>query len=180
MTRKICVFTGSRAEYGLLTPLMKEIQSDPRLQLQLLVSGSHLEREFGETWHEIEADGFRIDGKIDMQLNSDMPVATAQSMARCLSGCAEALQQLSPDIFVVLGDRYEALAAAEAAMLLRIPIAHIHGGETTEGAIDDAIRHALTKLSHLHFAATEQYRQRIVQLGEALTVFLRSVRPAWT
>ena len=166
MARKICVFTGSRAEYGLLTPLMKAIKGDPRLELQLLVSGSHLEAEFGETWREIERDGFGIDARIDMQLNSDEPVALAKSMALCLAGSAEALDRLKPDMLVLLGDRYEMLAAAEAALMLRLPIAHIHGGEITEGAIDDAVRHAITKMAHLHFAATEAYRDRIVQLGE--------------
>lgn len=166
MPRSICVFTGSRAEYGLLTPLMAEIKADPRLELKLIVSGSHLSGEFGETWRNIDADGFKIDGMVDMQLDSDAPVAIAHSMARCLSGCADVLSQLSPDLLVVLGDRYEILAAAEAAMLLKIPIAHIHGGEATEGAMDDAIRHAVTKLASFHFPATEVYRQRIIQLGE--------------
>ncbi len=166
MTRKICIFTGSRAEYGLLAPLMNEIQADPQLQLQLIVSGSHLEREFGETWHEIEVDGFRIDSKVEMKLDSDQPVALARSMALCLAGCAEAFDRLKPNIVVLLGDRYETLAAAEAALLLRLPIAHIHGGEITEGAVDDAMRHAITKMASLHFAATEEYRSRIIQLGE--------------
>ncbi len=166
MTRRICVFTGSRADYGVLYWLLKEIVADPRLELQLLVSGSHLTREFGETWRQIEADEFSIDAKVDMLLASDEPVAAAKSMALGLMGCAEALERLKPDVLVVLGDRYEALAAAEAAMLLRIPIAHIHGGEATEGAIDDAIRHAITKMAHLHFVAAEPYRERVIQLGE--------------
>ncbi len=166
MPRRICVFTGSRADYGLLYWLMKEIEADPRLTLQLLVSGSHLAPQFGETRRQIEADGFAIDAAVDMQLTDDAPVAIASSMALALKGCAEALDRLGPDLLVVLGDRYEALAAAEAAMLLRIPIAHIHGGEATEGAIDDAMRHAITKMAHLHFAAAEAYRQRIIQLGE--------------
>jgi UDP-hydrolysing UDP-N-acetyl-D-glucosamine 2-epimerase len=166
MTRRICVFTGSRADYGVLYWLLKEIVADPRLELQLLVSGSHLTREFGETWRQIETDGFSIDARVDMLLASDEPVAVAKSMALGLMGCAEALERLKPDVLVVLGDRYEALAAAEAAMLLRVPIAHIHGGEATEGAIDDAIRHAITKMAHLHFAAAEPYRERIIQLGE--------------
>jgi UDP-hydrolysing UDP-N-acetyl-D-glucosamine 2-epimerase len=164
--RKICVFTGTRAEYGHLFWVMKEISNDPELRLQLLVSGGHLAREFGETWRQIEADGFRIDAKVDMGLTADDPVSIAGSMALGLKGCAEALARLEPDILVVLGDRYEALAAAEAAMLLRIPIAHIHGGEASEGVIDDAIRHAITKMAHLHFPAAEIYRQRIIQLGE--------------
>jgi UDP-hydrolysing UDP-N-acetyl-D-glucosamine 2-epimerase len=166
MARKICVFTGSRAEYGLLTPLLREIQSDKTLAMQLVVSGSHLASEFGETWRDIEHDNFRIDAKIDMQLRNDAPIDLAKSMALCLAGCAEQFDRLKPDILTVLGDRYETLAAAEAAMMLRIPIAHIHGGEATEGAMDDAIRHAITKLSHLHFAAAEPYRQRILQRGE--------------
>jgi UDP-hydrolysing UDP-N-acetyl-D-glucosamine 2-epimerase len=165
--RTICVFTGTRAEYGLLYWLMKDIESDPRLKLRLIVSGSHLAREQGETWRQIEADGFSIDAKVDMKLDGDDPVATARSMALALSGAAEALDRLQPDIFVVLGDRYEALAVAEAALLLCIPIAHIHGGEASEGAFDDAMRHAITKLSHLHFAAAEPYRQRLIQMGEA-------------
>ena len=167
MARTICVFTGTRAEYGLLYWLMKEVQTDSRLNLKLLVSGSHLEPDFGETWREIVADGFTIDAKVDMHLNSDEPVGVAKSMALGLAGCAEALDRLMPDLLVVLGDRYEALAAAEAALLLRIPIAHIHGGEATEGAIDEQIRHAITKMSHLHFAAAEPYRERILHMGEA-------------
>jgi UDP-N-acetylglucosamine 2-epimerase (non-hydrolysing)/GDP/UDP-N,N'-diacetylbacillosamine 2-epimerase (hydrolysing) len=164
--RKICVFTGTRAEYGLLYWVMKDINADPGLKLQLLVSGSHLAAEFGETWRQIEADGFMIDAKVDMQLGKDDPVSIAKSMGLCLAGCAEALERLQPDVFVLLGDRYEALAAAEAAMLLRIPIAHIHGGEASEGVIDDAIRHAITKMAHLHFPAADVYRERIIQLGE--------------
>jgi UDP-hydrolysing UDP-N-acetyl-D-glucosamine 2-epimerase len=167
MVRKICVFTGTRAEYGHLYYLMKEIEADPRLTLQVLVSGSHLAREFGETWQQIAHDGFQIDEKVDMQLGDDSPVGVARAMARGLAGCAEALDGLKPGIMVVLGDRYETLAAAEAALLLGIPIAHIHGGEATEGAIDEQIRHAITKMAHLHFAATEPYRERILQMGEA-------------
>jgi UDP-hydrolysing UDP-N-acetyl-D-glucosamine 2-epimerase len=167
MARKICVFTGTRAEYGLLYWLLKEMQADSRIDLKVLVSGSHLEPEFGETWREITADGFAIDAKVDMHLDSDAPVAVAKSMALGLAGCADALDQLKPDLLVVLGDRYEALAVAEAALLLRIPIAHIHGGEATEGAIDEQIRHAITKMAHLHFAAAEPYRERILQMGEA-------------
>jgi UDP-hydrolysing UDP-N-acetyl-D-glucosamine 2-epimerase len=166
MARKICVFTGTRAEYGLLYWSLKEMQADSRIDLKVLVSGSHLEPEFGETWREIAADGFAIDAKVDMHLDSDAPVAVARSMALGLAGCAEALDRLKPDLLVVLGDRYEALAVAEAALLLRIPIAHIHGGEATEGAIDEQMRHAITKMAHLHFAAAEPYRERILQMGE--------------
>jgi len=167
MARKICVFTGTRAEYGLLYWLLKEMQADPRIDLKVLVSGSHLEPEFGETWREIAADGFPIDAKVDMHLDSDAPVAVAKSMALGLAGCAETLDRLKPDLLVVLGDRYEALAVTEAALLLQIPIAHIHGGEATEGAIDEQMRHAITKMAHVHFAAAEPYRERIVQMGEA-------------
>ncbi|MGD0024845.1 MAG: UDP-N-acetylglucosamine 2-epimerase, partial [Xanthobacteraceae bacterium] len=165
--RKICVFTGTRAEYGLLYWLMKEIEADPRLELEVLVSGSHLAAEFGATVKQIETDGIPVSAKVDMHLVSDEPVAVAKSMALGLSGCAEALGALKPDIMVVLGDRYEALAAAEAALLLHIPVAHIHGGEASEGAFDEPMRHAITKLSHLHFTAAEPYRQRVIQMGEA-------------
>ena len=147
---------------------MKEIESDPHLTLQLIVSGTHLEKAFGETWRQIDSDGFRIDAKIFMKLDSDRPAAIAKSMGLALAGCAEALERLKPDIMVVLGDRYEALAAAEAATLCSVPLAHIHGGEASEGAIDDAMRHAITKLSHLHFTAAESYRQRIIQMGESV------------
>jgi UDP-hydrolysing UDP-N-acetyl-D-glucosamine 2-epimerase len=167
MTRNIAVFTGTRAEYGLLSPLMKALAANKNLGLQVIVSGAHLSPTFGETWQQIEADGFPIAAKIDMQLGVDTPVGIAKSMALCLAGCAEALAELQPDILVVLGDRYETLAAAEAAMLARIPIAHIHGGESTEGAIDEAIRHAITKMSHLHFVATEDFKKRVIQLGES-------------
>src|SRR5262245_50247905 len=137
MVRKICVFTGTRADYGLLFWVMKELQADSRIGLQLLVSGSHLEPEFGETWRQIANDGLVIDAKIEMHLDSDAPAAVAKSMARGLAGCADALDRLMPDILVVLGDRYEALGAAEAALLLRVPIAHICGGEASEGVMDE-------------------------------------------
>ena len=165
--RKICVVTGSRAEYGLLYWLLKEIQADPELELQLLVTGMHLSPEFGLTWQQIAADGFTINRKVEMLLSSDTPVGIAKAMGLGLIGLVDALADLQPDIVVVLGDRFEIFAAAQAAMSLRLPIAHIHGGELTEGAVDDAIRHALSKLSHFHFTATEVYRQRVIQLGEA-------------
>lgn len=166
-TRTICVVTGSRAEYGLLYWLMKEIDSDPDLQLQILVTGAHLSADFGSTYREIERDGFRIDARVPMVLNSDAPVAIARSIGLGVAGCGEGLERLSPDIVVVLGDRYEILAAATAAMIGRIPIAHIHGGESSEGSVDEAIRHAVTKMSHLHFTAAEPYRARVIQLGES-------------
>lgn len=164
--RKICVVTGTRAEYGLLYWLMKEIQADAALQLQLVVTGMHLSPEFGLTYRTIEEDGFIIDAKVEMLLSSDTPVGIAKSIGLGVIGFADALERLQPDIMVVLGDRYETLAAAQAALVARIPVAHIHGGETTEGAIDESIRHAITKMSHLHFVAAEPYRTRVIQLGE--------------
>ncbi|MBW4967888.1 UDP-N-acetylglucosamine 2-epimerase (hydrolyzing) [Pseudoalteromonas sp. CR1] len=166
MTKKIAVFTGTRAEYGLLYWLIKDIQSDPELKLQLLVSGMHLSSEFGETYKQIEQDGFTIDEKIEILLSSDTAVGTAKSMGLGVLGFTDALNRLKPDALVILGDRFEALAAAQTAMILRIPILHLHGGEITEGAYDDAIRHAITKLSYLHGTSTEEYRQRVIQLGE--------------
>lgn len=167
MTKKVTVFTGTRAEYGLLYWLLKDIQSDEELSLQLLVSGMHLSPEFGETYRQIEKDGFKIDEKIEILLSSDSAVGTAKSMGLGILGFADALSRLSPDVLVILGDRFEALAAAQTAMILRIPVVHLHGGEITEGAYDDAIRHAITKLSYLHATSTEEYRQRVIQLGEA-------------
>lgn len=164
--RKICVVTGSRAEYGLLYWLLKEIQTDAELELQLVVTGMHLSPEFGLTWQQIAADGFSIARKVEMLLSSDTPVGISKAMGLGLIGFADALQELQPDLLVVLGDRFEIFAAAQAAMNQRIPIAHIHGGELTEGAVDDAIRHAISKLAHLHFTSTEVYRQRVIQLGE--------------
>lgn len=166
MKRKICVVTGTRAEYGLLYWLMKEIQADDALELQLIATGAHLSPEFGLTYREIEKDGFRIDAKVEMLLSSDTPAGVTKSMGLALIGFADAFARLSPDIVVVLGDRYEILAAAEAAMVANIPIAHVHGGELTEGAIDDSIRHAITKMAHLHFVAAPEYRNRVIQMGE--------------
>ena len=166
MKRKICVVTGSRAEYGVLYWLMKEIDSDPDLDFQLIVTGMHLSPEFGSTYQQIEADGFSIDVKIEMLLSSDSPVGIAKSMGLGLIGFADALIQLNPDIMVVLGDRFEILSATQAAMVARIPIAHIHGGETTEGAFDEGIRHSISKLASWHFVAAEPYRKRVIQLGE--------------
>lgn len=167
MTKKIAVFTGTRAEYGLLYWLLKDIQADSELSLQLLVSGMHLSPEFGETYRQIEKDGFIIDEKIEILLSSDSAVGTAKSMGLGVLGFADALSRLAPDALIILGDRFEALAVAQTAMILRIPVIHLHGGEITEGAYDDAIRHAITKLSYLHATSTEEYRQRVIQLGEA-------------
>ncbi|KLU62644.1 GDP/UDP-N,N'-diacetylbacillosamine 2-epimerase (hydrolyzing) [Peptococcaceae bacterium CEB3] len=164
--RKICVVTGSRAEYGLLYPLLREIQADPDLELLLLVTGTHLSPEFGLTYREIERDGFTIADKVEMLLSADTPTAIAKSVGLATIGLAESYARLQPDIVVILGDRYEILAAAQAALFARIPLAHLHGGERTEGAMDEAIRHAVTKMAHLHFVAAEPYRRRVIQLGE--------------
>lgn len=164
--RKVAVFTGTRAEYGLLYWLLKDLQQDSEIELQLLVSAMHLSPEFGMTYQQIEADGFTITEKVEMLLSSDSAVGTAKSIGLGVLGFADALERMKPDVLVVLGDRFEALAVTQAAMILRIPIAHIHGGEITEGAYDDAIRHAITKLSLLHFTSTEAHRNRVIQLGE--------------
>lgn len=164
--RKICVVTGSRAEYGLLYWLLKGLQQDTDLQLQLIVTGMHLSPEFGLTWQQIVADGFSIDRKVEMLLSSDTPVGISKSMGLGLIGFADALHELQPDLLLVLGDRFEIFVAAQAAMNQGIPIAHIHGGELSEGAVDDAMRHAISKMAHIHFAATEIYRQRLIQMGE--------------
>jgi len=164
--KKIAVFTGTRAEYGLLYWLLKDIKSDPEFELQLLVSGTHLSPEFGNTYSEIEQDGFTIDEKIEILLSSDTAVGVAKSIGLGVLGFTDALSRLKPDALVILGDRFEALAAAQTAMILRIPVVHLHGGEITEGAYDDAIRHAITKLSYLHCTSTDEYRNRVIQLGE--------------
>jgi GDP/UDP-N,N'-diacetylbacillosamine 2-epimerase (hydrolysing) len=164
--RKICIITGTRAEYGLLYWLMKEIQADPELELQLVVTGMHLSPEFGLTWKQIEDDGFNIHRKVEMLLSSDTPVGISKSMGVALIGFADSIEDLKPDIVVLLGDRFEIFVAATAAMVARIPIAHLHGGESTEGAFDEAMRHSITKMSHLHFTAAEEYKNRVIQLGE--------------
>ena len=166
MKRKICVVTGTRAEYGLLRWVMQGIKESPELELQIIATGMHLSPEFGLTYREIENDGFCISHKIEMLLSSDTSVGLAKSMGLGLIGFADALQQLQSDIVVVLGDRFEILSAVSAALVARIPVAHLHGGETTEGAFDESIRHAITKMSHLHFVAAEEYRKRVIQLGE--------------
>jgi GDP/UDP-N,N'-diacetylbacillosamine 2-epimerase (hydrolysing) len=166
MSRKICVITGTRAEYGLLRLVMQGVKHDPELALQVIVTGMHLSPEFGLTFHEIEKDGLKIDRKVEMLTSSDTPVGIAKSMGLGLIGFADAINDLKPDLIVVLGDRFEIFAAVAAALIARIPIAHIHGGETTQGAFDEALRHSITKMSHLHFVAAEEYRQRVIQLGE--------------
>ncbi len=166
MKRKIAVVTATRAEYGLLYWLMKEIQADSELQLQLMVTGAHLSHEFGLTWKEIEADGFAIDAKVEMLLSGDSTVGVTKSLGLGVIGFADALERLKPDVLVILGDRYEMLGVAAATALAGVPIAHIHGGEITRGAYDDAFRHAISKMSSLHFVAHETYRRRVVQMGE--------------
>jgi UDP-hydrolysing UDP-N-acetyl-D-glucosamine 2-epimerase len=164
--RKICVITGSRAEYGLLSGLMAAIKKDPTLLLQVIATNMHLSPEFGLTYKEIENDGFTIDKKVEMLLSSDTSNGTTKSVGLATIGFADAYEDLKPDLIVVLGDRYEILAAVTAALFYKIPVAHLHGGEISEGAYDDSIRHAITKLSHLHFTSTESYRNRVIQLGE--------------
>lgn len=166
MKGKIAVFTGTRAEYGLLYWLMKDIQASATLQLQLIVGAMHLSPEFGQTWQQIEQDGFVIDSKVEMLLSSDTTVGVVKSMGLGTIGFADALDRLRPDALIVLGDRFEALAIVQAALIMRIPVAHLHGGEITEGAYDDAIRHAISKMASLHFVAAEPYRQRVIQMGE--------------
>lgn len=163
---KICIATGTRAEYGLLKPLISAIDNDINFKLQILATGAHLSPEFGLTYQVIEKDGFKIDKKVEMLLSSDTSTSIVKSMGLGMIGFAEALYELSPDILVILGDRYEMLSIASSALIFNIPIVHIHGGEITEGAYDDAIRHSITKMSHLHFTSTEEYKNRIIQLGE--------------
>lgn len=163
---KICIVTGTRAEYGILSGLIKLVQDDHDLELQLVVIGMHLSPEFGLTWKEIAKDGFPIAKKVEMLLSSDTSVGVVKSMALGQISLAETFEELKPDIIVLLGDRTETFAAASAALITGIPVAHIHGGEITEGAYDDAIRHSITKMSHLHFTSAEEYRHRVIQLGE--------------
>nr|WP_255575643.1 UDP-N-acetylglucosamine 2-epimerase [Caproiciproducens faecalis] len=164
--RRICVVTGTRAEYGLLNPLMKRIRMEPEFQLQLVVTGMHLSPEFGLTYQEIEEDGFSIDKKVEMLLSSDTPTGIAKSVGLGMIGFADAFSELKPDLLVITGDRYEMLAAAQTALFARIPIAHIGGGDTTEGAFDEAIRHSISKMAQLHFVTNEESCQRVAQLGE--------------
>ncbi len=166
MSRKICVITGTRAEYGLLRWVMQGIKDDGELTLQIIVTGMHLSPEYGLTYQAIEQDGFQINRKVEMLTSSDTAVGITKSMGLGMIGFADALNELQPDLIVVLGDRFEIFAAVSAALVARIPVAHLHGGETTEGAFDEALRHSITKMSQLHFVAAEPYRQRVIQLGE--------------
>ncbi|QDU09746.1 UDP-N-acetylglucosamine 2-epimerase [Gimesia aquarii] len=164
--KTVCLVTGSRAEYGLLRPLIDEIISESALKLQILVTGSHLSPEFGLTAQEIESDGYTIDEKIEVLMSSDSPIGICKSMGLGLISFSEAFARLQPDLVIVLGDRYEIFSAVSAAHISRIPVAHLHGGEITEGAFDDALRHSITKMSYYHFTSTEVYRKRVIQLGE--------------
>ncbi|MFG6428238.1 MAG: UDP-N-acetylglucosamine 2-epimerase (hydrolyzing) [Muribaculaceae bacterium] len=164
--RKICFITGTRADYGIMVPLMRAVKESDDAQLQVIATNMHLSQEYGMTVNEIIADGFDVDARIDSLLSGDSPAATVKSMGLTQIGMADAFERLRPDLAVILGDRYEMLAAASAALIFRIPVAHLYGGETTEGAYDDCIRHAITKLSSLHFTSTELYARRIIQMGE--------------
>lgn len=164
--RKVAVFTGTRAEYGLLYLTILGLHQAEDVELQLIVGGTHLSPEYGHTVDFIEKDGFPIASRMEFLLSSSSPASTGKSMALALMEAVETLTRLKPDVLVLLGDRFEAMAVAQAAMLTNTPVSHIHGGERTEGAIDEAIRHSITKMSHLHFTATDEYRRRVIQLGE--------------
>lgn len=166
MKKKISILTATRAEYGLLKPIIEKLNKEPNFDVHVVVTGAHLSPEFGLTYREIEKDGITIDQKIEMLLSSDTPAGISKSMGLAMISFADYFEKLIPDMLIVLGDRYETLAVATVAMNQRIPIAHLHGGETTEGAIDESIRHAITKLSYLHFTSAEEYRNRVIQLGE--------------
>ncbi len=164
--RKICVVTGTRAEYGLLRWIIQFINDDPDLELQIIATGMHLSPEFGLTYKSILDDGFSISKSIEVLLSSDSPIGLSKSMGLGMISFGEAYGELKPDIILVLGDRFEIFSAVASAMVSRIPVAHIHGGEATEGLIDEPIRHSITKMSHIHFTATDEYRNRVIQLGE--------------
>ena len=164
--KRICVVTGTRADYGLLRWVMQEIRDSESLDLLIVATGMHLSPEFGLTYREIEEDGFRISRKVEMLLSSDTPVGITKSIGLAIAGFADAFAELQPDLVLVLGDRYEIFSAVASATIARVPIAHLHGGEATQGLIDEAIRHSITKMSHLHFVAAEEYRRRVIQLGE--------------
>jgi GDP/UDP-N,N'-diacetylbacillosamine 2-epimerase (hydrolysing) len=167
MNRKICVITGSRAEYGLLRWVMQGIKDEPTLMLQVIATGMHLSPHFGNTYQEIEGDGFVIDRKVEILTEDDTPVGIAKSMGNGMIDFADALNELRPDLIVVLGDRFDIFSAVTAALVTQIPVAHIHGGEITEGSFDDSLRHSITKMSHLHFVAAKEYQNRVIQLGES-------------
>lgn len=167
MKKNICIITGTRAEYGLLCPLIEKINKDDKLNLQLVVTGMHLSPEFGLTYKQIEEDGYKIDEKVEILLSSDTSIAISKSMGLAMISFSEVFDRLKPDMVVVLGDRYEIFSAVSVANISRIPVCHLHGGETTEGAFDENLRHSITKMSYLHFTSTEEYRKRVIQLGES-------------
>ena len=175
--KKICVVTGARAEYGLFYPVLKKIQASDKLKLQLIVTTMHLSEAFGNTYQQIENDGFVIDEKIENLIASNTKSAIAKSTGLTTILLSDAYYRLQPDLILLLGDRFETHAAATTAMLMNIPIGHIHGGEKTEGAVDEQIRHSITKMSHLHFASTEEYRNRIIQMGEDSSRVITSGAP---
>ena len=175
--KKICFITGTRADYGIMAPIMHELSQSPEVQLQIIATNMHLSPDYGMTVNEIEADGFKVDVKVESLVPGDSASSTVRSMAKVEEGLSDAFEILKPDLIVILGDRYEALAAASAAVVFNIPIAHLHGGETTEGAIDDAFRHAITKLSTFHFAATPQYVEKIISMGENPELVFHSGAP---
>lgn len=164
--KKICVVTGTRAEYGLLYWLLNDLKNHEKFELQIIVTGMHLSPEFGLTYKQIEKDGFLIDEKIEILLSSDSEIGVTKSVGLACIGFADAYQRLQPDLLIVLGDRYEILAAVQSALFMKIPVAHIAGGDTTEGAFDESIRHAITKMSHIHFPTNEIAKKRILQMGE--------------
>lgn len=166
VSRRICFVTGARADYGHLASVIAAVNARTDLTLQLVVTGQHLDPRYGETWQSVAHDGYAIDAKVDIGLETDTPLDTAQAVGRGVSALAQSFDQLKPDIVVVLGDRFEIFAAAQAALLLNIPLAHIHGGEATEAAVDDAIRHAITKMARVHFCAADPYAARVRQMGE--------------
>ena len=165
--RKLCFVTGSRAEYGLLQFLIKKVHSDKDLELQIIATGMHLSEKFGYTYKEIEDDGFFINSKVEMLQSSDSELDVVKSMSAGMEKFSKVITELKPDLIIVLGDRFEIFSAVISATILRVPIAHIHGGETTEGAFDESFRHSITKMSHLHFTSTEDSHKRVLQLGES-------------
>ncbi len=164
---KVCIVTGTRAEYGLFYPLLKRLENDNAFELQIVATGMHLSPEFGLTYKEIEADGFILNEKVEILLSSDTEIGISKSVGIGIMSFSEVFTRIRPDLLIVLGDRFETFAATVSAHLSRIPVAHIHGGELTEGVIDDAFRHSISKMSYLHFTSTEQYRRRVIQLGES-------------
>lgn len=166
MKRKICIVTGTRAEWGLLSGIVKALDERTDVTLQIIATNMHLDERYGGTWREIERDGLRITRRVPMCTDTDTPEATVTAMSECMRGMSAAFEELKPDLLLILGDRYEMLSVASAALIHRIPVAHMHGGEVTQGAFDESIRHSITKMSHLHFTATEEARRRVIQLGE--------------